>query len=61
MGVAIAIGLLIGMWLDRLLGTRPWLTIVFLGFGIAAGFKNLVTLARREAARKDDGEGNERT
>ena len=36
-----AIGLAIGYWLDRWLGTSPWLTMVFLLFGIAAGFLNL--------------------
>lgn len=34
------IGLAIGVYLDRYFGTSPWLTIIFLVFGIAAGFKN---------------------
>jgi ATP synthase protein I len=38
---ATAIGLLIGYGLDRWLGTRPWLTMLFTLFGIAAGFLNL--------------------
>jgi ATP synthase protein I len=38
---ATAIGLLIGYGLDRLLGTSPWLTMLFTLFGIAAGFLNL--------------------
>jgi len=38
---ATAIGLLIGYGLDWLFGTRPWLTMVFAVFGIAAGFLNL--------------------
>jgi ATP synthase protein I len=38
---ATAIGLLIGYGLDWLLGTRPWLTMAFAVFGIAAGFLNL--------------------
>ncbi|MBI2000853.1 MAG: AtpZ/AtpI family protein [candidate division NC10 bacterium] len=38
---ATAIGLAIGYGLDRVLGTRPWLTLVFTLFGIAAGFVNL--------------------
>jgi ATP synthase protein I len=38
---ATAIGLLIGYGLDWLLGTTPWLTMVFVLFGIAAGFLNL--------------------
>jgi ATP synthase protein I len=47
MGVAIVVGLLIGLWLDRVFGTRPWLTIVFLLFGIGAGFKNMFLLLRK--------------
>ncbi len=39
---ATAIGLLIGYGLDRLLGTNPWLTLVFSVFGIVAGFVNLL-------------------
>jgi ATP synthase protein I len=38
---ATAMGLLIGYGLDRWLGTRPWLTMLFALFGIAAGFLNL--------------------
>ena len=38
---ATAIGLLIGYGLDWWLNTRPWLTMVFALFGIAAGFLNL--------------------
>jgi ATP synthase protein I len=38
---ATAIGLLIGYGVDRLLGTSPWLTMLFTLFGIAAGFLNL--------------------
>jgi len=38
---ATAIGLLLGYGLDWLLGTTPWLTMVFALLGIAAGFLNL--------------------
>ncbi len=38
---ATAIGLGVGYGLDRLFGTKPWLTLIFLLFGIAAGFLNL--------------------
>ena len=38
---ATAIGLLIGYGLDWLFGTKPWLTMVFALYGIAAGFLNL--------------------
>jgi ATP synthase protein I len=39
---ATAIGLLLGYGLDYLLGTRPWLTLVFAILGIVAGFLNLL-------------------
>lgn len=35
---AIFIGLGIGVWLDSRFGTFPWLAIVFLVLGVAAGF-----------------------
>jgi F0F1-type ATP synthase assembly protein I len=51
MVASIFIGLGIGYWLDHKVfnnRTSPWLTLIFLGFGIAAGFKNLFLLARRK-------------
>jgi ATP synthase protein I len=39
---ATGIGLATGYWLDRWLGTEPWLTILFSLFGIAGGFLNLL-------------------
>jgi ATP synthase protein I len=47
-----AIGLAIGYQLDKWLKTSPWLTILFLLFGIAAGFVNLFRETRR-AGEKD--------
>lgn len=45
MGIAMVlctfIGLLIGIYLDKYFGTKPWLTLIFLVLGIAAGFKNI--------------------
>ncbi|HCC68594.1 MAG TPA: hypothetical protein DEP99_01745 [Nitrospiraceae bacterium] len=46
--VATFIGLAIGYYLDKLFGTSPWLTIIFLIIGIAAGFKNLFRVALKE-------------
>ena len=39
---SIAIGLFMGYFLDKLLGTHPWLLIIFLLFGIASGFFSLL-------------------
>lgn len=62
-GVALAIGILIGWWLDNRVftGTKPWLTILFALFGIAAGFRNIIRLARKDWDEEADGRsGNER-
>jgi F0F1-type ATP synthase assembly protein I len=54
-GIALAasifIGVGIGYFLDHKVfkgKTAPWLTLIFLGFGIAAGFKNLYMLTKRK-------------
>ncbi len=39
---SIAVGLLIGYWLDKWLGTDPWLLITFLLLGIFSGFYSLL-------------------
>jgi ATP synthase protein I len=39
--LAIFIGLAIGVYLDRRFATNPWCTLLFLGFGILAGFRNI--------------------
>lgn len=41
MVLAIFIGLAFGVFLDGKLGTRPWFTLIFLGLGIVAGFRNI--------------------
>jgi ATP synthase protein I len=47
MAAAILIGYLIGSYLDRLLGTEPWLFYIFLIIGVLAGFKGLWRTAKR--------------
>ena len=42
------VGFAIGYFLDRFLGTSPWLTAVFLILGIVAGFRELLRVARRQ-------------
>jgi ATP synthase protein I len=58
MGVAVFIGYGVGWWLDRKFGTKPYLTLVLLLFGIAAGFRGLIRAAR-EVAAADREEGDE--
>lgn len=47
--LAIVIGGGAGWLLDRWLGTDPWLFLVFLGFGIVAGLRNVVRAASAAA------------
>ncbi len=47
------IGLLIGIYLDKYFGTKPVLMLVFLVFGIIAGFKNMYTAAKRYGDSSD--------
>ena len=47
MAFSISIGALIGYYLDKKLGTSPWLFFVFLGFGIAAAFRNLYVMYKK--------------
>ena len=39
--LSIFIGLAIGVWLDGKFDTSPWLTLLFLGAGIAAAYRNI--------------------
>lgn len=58
--VATVIGYFLGAYLDRTFGTSPWLMVVFLLLGIAAGFKNLYDQARKVLdLDKGPGEGND--
>jgi len=52
--VATVIGLGGGYYLDRWLGTMPWLTLIGLGLGIAAGFVNLFRSVKRAEREFDD-------
>jgi ATP synthase protein I len=47
MGLSVVIGLFVGQWLDGYFGTEPILLLVFLLFGMAAGFRSIFRLARR--------------
>ena len=48
---SIFIGVGFGYWLDHKVfddKTSPWLTLIFMGFGIAAAFRNLYMLTKRK-------------
>ena len=41
MALSVGIGAFAGHYLDGIFGTKPWLLILFLCFGVAAAFRNL--------------------
>lgn len=61
---AVAVGLAIGWALDEWLGTRPWVMVVFIVLGFAAGVMNVYRLASGMGntagyRQKDDASGPE--
>ncbi|MFQ5723608.1 MAG: AtpZ/AtpI family protein [Terriglobia bacterium] len=44
---AVAIGVLVGYWLDGKFGTKPLFTLVFSGLGFVAGFLELLRELKR--------------
>lgn len=53
MAVAVLIGYFGGHWLDGRAGTSPWLSILGLVFGFAAGVKSLYAFARKMETGKE--------
>lgn len=66
MGIHLVSGVFVGMgmgyFLDKFLGTKPWLMLVFLILGIIAGYRNMFREMQRiqkkeaEADVRDDSE-----
>ena len=54
LGVLAIAGWLLGQYLDRLLGTAPWLSLVGSLLGVAAGLFEVITIVRRA-----EGEGSD--
>ncbi len=54
--IAIAIGVWLGLTVDRWLGTAPWFFYLFMFMGIAAGFRNIHLIATRELRKAADDE-----
>lgn len=48
LAVATVVGFGLGWFLDRQLGTGPWLAILLLMLGVAAGFRNLLRAVEQE-------------
>ncbi len=50
----VVVGLAGGYWADRWLGTQPWLLLLGLGLGIAAGFVNLFRAIKQLSGSDDE-------
>lgn len=55
MGAAVGIGIGLGYYLDRKLGTAPWLLLLLSVCGLAAASRALLRLIRRLKKPLDDG------
>jgi ATP synthase protein I len=47
LAVCVLIGVFMGRFLDSLLGTSPWLLLLFSFFGVGAAFKHLYDMAQK--------------
>ncbi len=58
LGLSVIIGLLIGYGLDAKFETGPWLMLLFLGFGLVAGFRGVLrAVGRAERSAEADSRG----
>ena len=58
LGLSVGIGLLVGYYMDKWLGTQPWLMLAWLLFGLVAGFRGVFRAVAR-ADRAADAEAKE--
>jgi len=54
MAVSVVIGLAIGFYLDRWLGTGPWMTVTWIAIGFAAGVRSLYRAALRAGQEPEE-------
>jgi F0F1-type ATP synthase assembly protein I len=59
-GLSVLFGLWGGQWLDKKFGTTPWLTLIGIVFGTAAGVRALIRAHRQAQRELKDEEERER-
>lgn len=47
MGFSIALGVIIGHYIDKRYNTEPWFFLIFMFFGIVAAFRNLYIMYKK--------------
>jgi ATP synthase protein I len=56
MGISVALGVLAGYFLDKWLGTQPWMMLLWMLFGLVAGFRGVFrAVARADKAAAEEG------
>lgn len=60
LAIAVVIGLAVGYYLDKWLGTGPWMTVVWIGIGFAAGVRSLYRAALRSGRELEKEEEEKR-
>lgn len=53
MVAAILLGLVVGLWIDGFIGTRPWATLVFSLLGVGVGSLAVARLVSSAIAQSD--------
>ena len=53
---SIAVGGLIGYWLDYFLGTEPWMLVIWVFFGVIAGFRSLFRISKQYLSENKENE-----
>lgn len=61
LGTSVAGGAWLGYWLDSVLHTAPWLTLLCLLGGVFVGFQSLIRVAKRleKAQNPEDRDGKD--
>lgn len=59
LGLSVGLGLLVGYYMDKWLGTQPWLMLLWLTLGLVAGFRGVFRAVARadRAAEVEEKEG----
>jgi F0F1-type ATP synthase assembly protein I len=58
--LSVFVGLWGGQWLDRKFSLSPWLTLLGIGFGAAAGVRGLIRALRIAKKELEEEDNNER-
>jgi F0F1-type ATP synthase assembly protein I len=55
LGLSVVLCVVLGLWADARLDTKPWLMLAGLGLGLAAGFRSLLrNIARADRAAEQE-------